>query len=373
MKNRFDMKSYRYIYLVLFATLCFVTACDDSETPPQAAATFTTPSTIIHVNEELQFTNTSQNATAFKWSFGDGTTSKDVAPKKSWTEGGVYLVTLVSTGAGGSSISSVSITVEPDEIYYIDMNALKLRKVALDAGAKVTDILDLEGRAGVGLAYDAEHKKIYYSDYETEGEGKIWRMNLDGSEAQVIVDGLYSPYQITLDVAGGKIYWSDDTNDEDISHIGRANLDGSNIERELVAKEDASFIGIAVDPDNSKMYYYDYNEEILYVSNLDGSEEDIFLDGLFGFNVVVDTVHDKIYFDDQRAKGLMRADLDGDNVEKVDNVETDIYGIVIDYKNNKLLWSGRDSGVIARANLDGSEKEILKAGVDNVLGIVLKN
>jgi len=371
------MKPFQYISLVLAVTLCFATSCsDDNDTPPQASATFAASKTTVGVGEEVQFTNSSENATAFKWSFGDGTTSKEVSPKKTYTEGGSYVVSLVSTGAGGSSISNITITVVPDQLYYIGLENLKISRLILDPTKAVTDLLDLEGRGGVGLTYDAKTDRIYFSDYENYDESKIWSMKLDGSDAKVVVDGLFNAYQIAVDAQAGKIYWADDADGDDIGRIGRANLDGSQVEKELVTKTDFAFRGIALDPENNKMYYYsdDYYSSgyAIYVSNLDGTNEQILIPDVWGYALAIDTVHDKIYFHDQQ-NGLFIANLDGTTVVRVAETDSYIYGIVIDYKDNKLLWSERDAGTINRANLDGSEKEALKSGVGSVRGLVLKN
>ena len=65
---------------------------------------------------------------------------------------------------------------------------------------------------------------MYWTDYDTE---KIQRANLDGSNGEdLITQGLIGPYNIALDVVGGKIYWTDG----DAQKIQRANLDGSNIQ-----------------------------------------------------------------------------------------------------------------------------------------------
>jgi len=378
MKRIFYMRPFQYTSLILAMISGFATSCsDDDGTPPQAASTFTASKTTVGVGEEVQFTNSSENATAFKWSFGDGTTSKEVSPKKAYTEGGSYVVSLVSTGAGGSSISTVMITVVPDQLYYINYEGLKISRLTLDPTQKVTDILDLEGRSGVGLAYDAKTDRVYYSDFENSNESKIWSMKLDGSDAKVVVDGLSNAYQIAIDAQADKIYWADDVDDDYIGHIGRANLDGTNVEKSLVSKEEVGFKGIALDPENNKMYYYDddWNEDgtyDIYVANLDGTNEKILIPDVWGYALAVDTVHDKLYFNDQK-NGLFMANLDGTTIVPVAEVESYIYGIVIDHKHNKVLWSERNTGAINRANLDGSEKEVLKSGVVSVRGLFLKN
>src|SRR5688572_27592054 len=119
------MKTKLYSYLTLFLAACIILSCGDDEgTKPQAEAGFTASKTTVKIGEEVQFSNTSENATAFKWSFGDGTISKEVSPKKAYTSSGTFVVSLLSTGAGGSKISNMEIMVLPDpEIYFVEYNA----------------------------------------------------------------------------------------------------------------------------------------------------------------------------------------------------------------------------------------------------------
>lgn len=448
------MKAKLYSCIILLLASAFILSCnDDDDAKPQATSGFTASKTTVEIGEDIQFTNTSENATAFRWSFGDGTTSKEIAPKKSYTSSGVYVVSLVSTGPGGSTISNATITVTPDanftvedaddlvaltpvqftnlsrgadsyswsfgnaanststaenptftyltagtytvtltaisaagestftqqvvveaatpELYFIEYNAGFIRKLKLDGSGEVTNFLDINGKGGVGLAYDEVHGKVYFSDFEVDGEGKIWSVNLDGTDLKTIVTGLYSPYGIALDVAGGKIYWADDADADDVGHIGRANLDGSNPEN-IVTLDGVQFRSVALDLLNDKLYFYDVWYEELYQSNLDGSDAEVIVDGVYGYALAVDAEHGKIYFDDQNDAQLKRANLDGSNVEEVDNTDTRIYGIVVDEDSDALYWSGRDSEEISRANLDGSGKIVLKSALESPRGIFLR-
>jgi PKD repeat protein len=450
------MKTNIYLYLFLLLISVFAASCDDEEQqPPQSAAGFTASATTMKVGEEVQFSNTSENATAFRWSFGDGTTSKEISPKKSYESSGKFLVSLVSTGAGGSTISNLEITVTPNasfavegednlvaltpiqftntskgatsykwtfgnaanststeenptfsyltagtytvtltatstfgetqyskeitvaaaapEVYFVEYNAGMIRKLALDGSETVSNMLDITGKGGVGIAYDHVNGKIYFSDFEVVGEGKIWRVNLDGSDLQPIVTGLIEPYGIALDVTGGKVYWADERDEEGdyIGHISRANLDGSNRE-DLVSMEDAQFRAVALDVENNKMYFYEVYNEDLYVADLNGSNATPIVSGVYGYAIAVDTESDKIYFDDQNDEQLKRANLDGTGVEMVDDTATRIYGIVVDNEDDKLYWSGTDSEEIYVSNLDGSDQVTLKSGLESPRGIFLR-
>lgn len=62
-------------------------------------------------SQTVQFTNQTQNATSFLWSFGDGTTSILENPQHSYTTPGNYTVSLTTNACGGNSTKTKSLTV----------------------------------------------------------------------------------------------------------------------------------------------------------------------------------------------------------------------------------------------------------------------
>ncbi len=445
------MKAKFYFILALAMSAVIFSSCKkEDDTPPQSQAKFGADKTTAMVNEEIQFTNSSENATAFAWSFGDGTTSAAVSPKKAYTDVGVYLVTLVSTGAGGSTIQNISITIIPaagftvedaenlmtntavqfvntsigatsyswefgdaenstseeenptftysvdgkftvkltaistegessvsqevtiapsediSEIYFINGADELIQKLALDGSANVSTFIDMAGKWGVGLAYDEATSKIYFSDFDVTNDGKIWRVNLDGSEMEVLVSGITDPYGIALDKVNEKIYWTDDA-----GNVSRANLDGSSSEV-LVNIEGGWMRAVDLDVANNKMYFYEVYDENLYTADLDGSNVSVLLPGIYGYGLKVDAVNGKIYFDEQNSNTIIRANLDGSGQEIMDTSVPRTYGFAIDYDEDVMYWSKGGDGEIVKANLDGSNKEVIASGLGSPRGIFLR-
>jgi PKD repeat protein len=77
--------------------------------PP--VASFTVSRTSGTAPLTVHFTNTSQRATSYSWSFGDGQSSTTVSPSHVFTTPGIYTVTLSATGPGGVVKKSVTINV----------------------------------------------------------------------------------------------------------------------------------------------------------------------------------------------------------------------------------------------------------------------
>ncbi len=100
------MKTIKHISILLFTlaavALTFYSCSEDEIDVPEASAQanfaydfeiITDPNT-GEINYEVSFTNTSLNATGYLWDFGNGNTSTEENPVETYTEDGVYDVTL---------------------------------------------------------------------------------------------------------------------------------------------------------------------------------------------------------------------------------------------------------------------------------------
>ncbi len=152
------MKLFKHALLILvFGSVAFLLGCgeDDGTTLPQVVAAFT--SEVDQTTGAVTFTNTSENATTYSWDFGDGATSSQENPVKTYTENGDYEVSLTaSNDAGASDNFSATITialevpsVEDTEAPTIMLNGNAEVTIALgdtytDAGATADDNVDGE-------------------------------------------------------------------------------------------------------------------------------------------------------------------------------------------------------------------------------------
>ena len=82
---------------------------------PNPRAMFSTTDTLIFLgsaNQQVQFTNTSQFATAYTWDFGDGTSSTLTQPTKVYGTNGLFTISLIA--ANGSCTDTL---VKPDLVH----------------------------------------------------------------------------------------------------------------------------------------------------------------------------------------------------------------------------------------------------------------
>jgi sugar lactone lactonase YvrE len=142
---------------------------------------------------------------------------------------------------------------------------------ALDpASGSVTTLVDqspTDGSrpAGVndGIAVHAATGQIFWTNMgkAAERDGYIMRCEADGTGVTTIVTpgGTFTPKQLKIDEAAGKLYWSD----REGMAIQRCNLDGSKIET-LVITGSAKFnvddqtrwcVGMALDPARGHIYW----------------------------------------------------------------------------------------------------------------------
>jgi hypothetical protein len=157
--------------------------------------------------------------------------------------------------------------------------------------------------------------------------GAIHSMNTDGSERKIIVTGAHLPDGIVVDVEAGHIYWT---------NMGVPNLDDGSIER------------ADLDGKNRKM--------IVPQGNTHTPKQ-----------IILDKKGGKLYWCDREGMRVMRANLDGSQIETLieagrgDADSSDqtrwCVGLTIDPKHSKIYWSqkGPDNagrGRIFRANLE---------------------
>lgn len=228
-----------------------------------------------------------------------------------------------------------------------------------------------------GIEVDVAAGKMYWTDMGPGGaadksvadkDGRIMRADLNGRNIETLVpQGITTtPKQLTLDVAGGKVYWCDrgDVGDKNVDpKVMRANLDGSEVEI-LISTDLMSPVGIALDLAKGKLYFTDRYANNIKRANLDGTDvEMVVKETEYPVDLAIDFKTRSIYWTAREAGGLYRVDVDGNDIDGssltpiITGIQAPI-GVTIDRENDKLYYTevivSEKSGHIWQSDMDGS-------------------
>ena len=104
-------------------------------------------------------------------------------------------------------VFSLAGTGQAMKVYWGEQGPGVIQRANLD-GSVVREVIDTGQANWVGrIALDLVNDRLYWS---SEALGTIFRTDLDGGNVEEIIStGLMLPNKITLDVPGGKMYWTD--------------------------------------------------------------------------------------------------------------------------------------------------------------------
>ena len=289
-----------------------------------------------------------------------------------------------------------------------------IQRANLD-GSQVEQLIESDVRRPAEIALDLLRGKIYWTDL-----WNIYCSDLDGSNLKDFNAGWEATgvTNIALDVFGGKIYWISDLPESDYpyGHVGRANLDGSNSEilhewllvgdialdlvrgnvyyldsglaPDQIIRSDLSqsfddfripptpsldYLGaMALDVDGGRAYWTNLSTKTILRADLNGEniEEILTVSDGYPEEIALDVDRGKVYWTNPATQTIQRADLDGSNVEILFNLEGDVLytgytgwgpriGIALDVGRGKIYWADSRQGTIQRADLDGQNVEVL--------------
>ena len=207
------------------------------------------------------------------------------------------------------------------------------------------------------LTVDVVGGKLYWTERTSDRTGKIRRVNLDGTNVQLIKDLTSVPHGIALDTANRKIYLTNSW-----GKVQRLNLDGSNFQPNLITGLDIPK-NLALDISEGKIYWTEASGRIRR-ANLDGSDVENVATGL-GTPMDLAVFDGTVYWTEMTGENqgeIQRVNLDGTNTEMLLTLTSIPRGIALDPMENKLYWTN-SRGKIQRANLDGSNIENLITGL----------
>jgi DNA-binding beta-propeller fold protein YncE len=289
--------------------------------------------------------------------------------------------------------------VHTGRLFFLEINAGEIHSMNADGTDKKTIVT---GAANPdGIAIDADPGHIYWTNMGNPkvNDGSIERADLDGGNRVTIVPlgGTFTPKQLQLEKAGGKVYWSD----REGMRVMRANLDGSDIEV-LVQTGDASTrpgpnadnwcIGIAIDTRDGYFYWTQKGPDNgesgrlcrapLQLRPGEDPSNRTDIEILFHplpepIDIDIDPEARLLYWTDRgnppRGNSVNRTDLDAKpgGAGRPDVVFPDLMeaiGIALDHANDRMFVTDL-TGSIYVARLDGSDRRPVAMAQGNLTGI----
>ena len=311
----------------------------------------------------------------------------------------------IAVGLSGL-LHTAALTQAPvTRLFFLDIRGGRVVSSAPD-GSDIRVLVS--GRSGTpdGVVVDTEGGHIYWTimGRPREDDGRIERVDLDGGNLTTIVPagGAFTPKQLRLDAAHRKLYWSD----REGMRVMRANLDGSNIEtlvetaRGEAARVDARnwCVGIALDVAGGKVYWTQKGGDNAGLGSIrragleipkgedaaHRSDIEVLFDGLpEPIDLDLDLTQRMIYWTDRgegpRGNTVSRAPMNPqpgvnpssrtDQQILMRNLQEAI-GIALDVQGGRFYATDL-GGTVYSARLDGSDQKAVLTGQGSLTGIAV--
>jgi DNA-binding beta-propeller fold protein YncE len=284
-------------------------------------------------------------------------------------------------------------------LFFLDLGGGRVLSANPD-GSGMKTIVSEGRKLPDGIVVDAAAGHVYWTNMgnPNANDGSIDRADLDGKNLTNIVPpgGTFTPKQLQLDKANGRLHWSD----REGMRVMRANLDGSNIEtlvetgRGDADRRDARrwCVGIALDVERGKLYWTqkgsdNAGEGRIFRANLEipkgqtptnrNDIELLFDDLPEPIDLDLDLANRMMYWTDRgdppRGNTVNRAPMDAEagNRKEPEIIFTHLMegiGLALDLKGGRMFVTDF-GGSVYSANLDGSNKKTLLVAEGNLTGI----
>jgi hypothetical protein len=285
----------------------------------------------------------------------------------------------------------------PGRLFLLDLSGGRV--VSMDPDGSNRKIIATDCPYPDGVAVDVAAGHVYWTNMgvPSRNDGSIERADLDGRNRRFIVapGGTFTPKQLHLDKATGKLYWSD----REGMRVMRSNLDGSQIETLVQTGEGEDdrrdqtrwCVGITVDPERRQIYWTQKGGDNAGVGRIlragieipkgdiaaTRSDVEVLFDSLpEPIDLEIDLERRMLYWTDRgnppRGNTVNRAPIDGRPGQTAPQIViSDLMegiGLALDVPGNRLFVTDL-AGSLYVARLDGTSKRTLLAAQGNLTGI----
>jgi len=251
---------------------------------------------------------------------------------------------------GLGSLGQIALDLMGGKMYWVEAGSIRAANLNGTGAVPIAS-----GQNPGDIAVDPAAGKVYWT---VPSSNLIRRSNLDGSAIQ-LVRSASTPRDIAVHSAAGKIYWSDNS-----GAIFRGNVDNTGM-NELVVTGIVNSSAITLDLIGGKIYFTDENIEgtdEIWRASLGGTGQELVASGTgvnSPRNLAVDAAGGHLYW--SSADRLKRANLDGTQVVDVIDAQHDLVGVALDLAGARAYWT--IAGVFEGAFQQKIQRGSLAAGV----------
>jgi DNA-binding beta-propeller fold protein YncE len=206
---------------------------------------------------------------------------------------GGNLTTIVPEG-GTFTPKQLQLDTQNGKLYWSDREGMRVMRSNMDGSNIETLIQTGQSEADrrdarnwcVGMALDVAGGKLYWTQKgdDNAGQGRIFRANMEIPKGQnpanrkdieLLFEGLPEPIDLDLDLANRMMYWTDRGDPPRGNTVNRAHMDAARENRkdpEIIFTHLMEGIGLALDPKGGRMFVTDFGGSV-YSASLDGSNK----------------------------------------------------------------------------------------------------
>ena len=298
------------------------------------------------------------------------TDAQEIGIENEYQRRGVVFLQRLLTELGGEVAGNIAtnrtpapvVAVEASQrppMYWVDADAGTLHRLVGDE----VENLAPNVKNATSLTVDRAGGKLYWTEKTGDRTGRIRGANLDGIHVKLVKNLTSVPHGITLDTVNGKLYLTNAW-----GKVQRLNVDGSNFQPNFITGLNTPR-DLVLDVTGGKVYWTETAAQSgrIQRANLDGSSVQNVAIGLTA-PLSLAVAGGKVYW--TSARKLQRANLDGTNSEVLETLPIAPTSIAVDPVPNSLYLT-LPSGEIHRRNLDGSGDQPVVTNLGSPGSIVL--
>ncbi|XP_066464113.1 nidogen-2 [Eleutherodactylus coqui] len=227
----------------------------------------------------------------------------------------------------GSIVVGIDYDCQEKKVYWTDVAGRTINRASLEPGAEPEVIISTDLMSPEGLAIDYLRRTMFWTD---SGTDKIETSQLDGSARKTLFNtNLVNPRAITIDAVRGNLYWTDWN--REAPKIETSYIDGSN--RRILVNDNIGLPnGLTFDPFSKQICWADAGTKKLECILSNGSGRRVIQSSLnYPFSVVAYANH--FYHTDWRRDGVISINKDNGQIteEYLPEQRSHLYGITAIY------------------------------------------